>query len=308
METGKKSKRAASEQPADAEADAVLRPLAPGLYLVATPIGNAGDVTLRALDILARADAIAAEDTRRTRKLMTIHGIPAAGRTLISYHDRNGAARRPQIDRWLAEGKAVAYCSDAGTPLIADPGFRLTQTAIARGHGLTAAPGPCAALTALALSGLPSDRFFFAGFPPPKSGARKTALRALADIPATLIFYESAGRLAAALRDMAGTLGPSRPAVVARELTKRFEEIRRAPLGELADACAEEDAPKGEIVVLVGPPEPNRTAEERRESLDAALGAALETLSVRDAAARVAARLALPKREVYARALALSSE
>jgi 16S rRNA (cytidine1402-2'-O)-methyltransferase len=279
-------------------------PLAPGLYLVATPIGNAADVTLRALDVLARADALAAEDTRRTRRLMQIHGIALGGRPIVSYHDRNGPARRPQLLGWLAEGRSLAYCSDAGTPLLADPGYRLAEAAIAAGHPLTAVPGASALLAALSVSGLPTDRFLFAGFLPPKAGARRAALAELAAVPATLVFYESPRRLGPALADMAGVLG-ARPAAVARELTKRHEEVRRAPLPELADAYGAEEA-RGEIVLVVGPPEAGARAEESAEALDDALREALGRESVKDAAREVAARLGLPKREVYARALELS--
>jgi 16S rRNA (cytidine1402-2'-O)-methyltransferase len=283
--------------------DAGTGPLAPGLYLVATPIGNAADITLRALDVLARADALAAEDTRTTRRLMDLHGIALGDRPLVSYHDRNGAQRRPQIAAWLAEGRSVAYCSDAGTPLVADPGYRLAQLAIEQGHPLTAVPGPSAALTALTLSGLPSDRFLFAGFLPPKSAARRKALAELADVPATLILYESPRRAAATLADMATVLGP-RPAALARELTKRFEEIRRGDLATLAATLSTEPEPKGELVLLAGPPE--NAAESRAEGLDAALAAALQGMSLRDAVQDVSARLGLPRKRVYARALELS--
>ncbi|MEM8790033.1 MAG: 16S rRNA (cytidine(1402)-2'-O)-methyltransferase [Pseudomonadota bacterium] len=302
------SKRDASQAQSAAGGGVASRPLAPGLYLVATPIGNAADITLRALDILARADAIAAEDTRQTRKLMDIHAIPLAGRPLVSYHDRNGAERRPQIQRWLEDGKVVAYCSDAGTPLIADPGFRLAEMAIVGGHGLTAAPGSSAVITALSLSGLPSDRFLFAGFLPTKSGARQAVLNDLAAVPATLIFYESPKRLVKCLSDMEICLGATRPAAVARELTKRFEEVRRGSLADLAAAYASEDPPKGEIVILIGPPDPAEAKAANLGSLDDQLLVALKTLSVKDAASEVAARLKLPRRDVYARALELSGK
>jgi len=206
--------------------------------------------------VLARADAIAAEDTRETRKLMQIHGIPLAGRPMLSYNDRNATERRPRIVAWLREGRSVAYCSDAGTPLVADPGYRLVEAALAEGLDLIAVPGASALLTALSLAGLPTDRFLFAGFLPTKAGARKTALTELAQVPATLIFYESPRRLADSLVDMAEALGGARRAAVARELTKRFEQVRRDLLGALAAAYAAEAAPKGKVVVLVGPPDP----------------------------------------------------
>jgi 16S rRNA (cytidine1402-2'-O)-methyltransferase len=285
---------------------ATAPPLEPGLYLVATPIGNAADITLRALDVLARADVIAAEDTRETRKLMDMHGLALAGRPMVSYHDRNGAARRPQILAWLREGKSVAYCSDAGTPLVADPGYRLAEAALAEGLGLTAVPGASAALTALSLAGLPTDRFLFAGFLPPKRGARQKALAELATVPATLIFFESPRRLADMLADMAETLGGARPAAVARELTKKFEEVRRGTLAELSAQYASEDAPRGEVVVLTGPPDPAAAQADNAASLDEELTRALTTLSVKDAAREVATRLGLPRRDVYARALELT--
>ena len=275
-----------------------------GLYLVATPIGNSADVTLRALDVLARADALCAEDTRRTRKLMDMHGIALGDRPMISYNDRNAPARRPRVEGWLAEGRSVAYCTDAGTPLVSDPGYRLVEAAIAGGHAVTAVPGASALLTALVVAGLPTDRFLFAGFLPSKAGARRAALAELAAVPATLVFYESARRLAASLADMAGALGGAREAAVARELTKRFEEVRRERLDTLAAAYGSQEPPKGEVVVLVGPPAAGAAAEEA-PSLDAALEQALETLSVKDAVREVAARLGLPRRDVYARALEL---
>jgi 16S rRNA (cytidine1402-2'-O)-methyltransferase len=276
-------------------------PPAPGLYLVATPIGNARDVGLRALDILAGADVLAAEDTRHTRKLLEIHGIRRGG--LVPYHDHNGAAQRPRLLAALAEGRSVALVSDAGTPLVADPGFRLAAEAIAAGHPVTAVPGASALLAALAVAGLPTDRFLFAGFLPPRPPARRRTLAELAPVPATLVFYESPRRLAASLADMAAVLGPARPAAVCRELTKRFEETRRAPLAELAQAYAAVPEVKGEVVVLTGGPLP---APPAAAALDAALAEALAGQTVRDAAATVAAALGLPRRAVYARALELS--
>ncbi len=274
---------------------------APGLYLVATPIGHARDITLRALDVLAGADVLAAEDTRHTGKLLDILGIRRPGR-LIPYHDHNGAAQRPRLLAALAEGRSVALVSDAGTPLVADPGYRLASEAIAAGHTVTAVPGASAVLAALAVAGLPTDRFLFAGFLPPKTAARRRTLAELAGVPATLIFYESPRRLAASLADMKAVLGESRPAAVCRELTKRFEETRRGPLGELAGHYAAAE-PRGEIVVVIGPPEVERAGPA---ALDAALAVALGTLSVKDAAATVAAALGLPRREVYARALEMA--
>lgn len=274
----------------------------PGLYLVATPIGAARDITLRALDLLGGADLVAAEDTRRARKLMDIHGLRRASGSVIAYHDHNGAAQRPRLLAALAEGKSVALVSDAGTPMVADPGYRLVLEAVAAGHPVFAAPGASALLAALAVAGLPSDRFLFAGFLPPRSAARRRALADLAEVPATLVFYESPRRLGASLADLAGVLGAERAGAVCRELTKRFEEVRRATLGALAQDYAAGPDPKGEIVVVVGPPVPRETDEA---DLDAALDAALADLSLRDAAAAVAERLGMPRRTVYARALTL---
>ncbi len=209
--------------------DVPARPLDPGLYLVATPIGAAADITLRALDVLARADLLAAEDTRRARQLLDIHGVALAGRRLLPYHDHNGPAARPALMDALAAGARVAYVSDAGTPLLADPGFRLVQDAIAAGHAVHAVPGASALLAALTVAGLPTDRFLFAGFPPPRAAARAAFLAALRHVPATLVFYEAPHRTAetvVALRDALG----DRPAALCRELTKRFEEVRRASL------------------------------------------------------------------------------
>lgn len=278
------------------------KPLAPGLHLVATPIGNARDIGLRALDVLAAADIVAAEDTRETRKLLAIHGVRRAG-PILPYHDHNGAAQRPRLLAAMAAGKSVVLVSDAGTPLVADPGYRLAVEAAAAGHAVTAVPGASALLAALAIAGLPTDRFLFAGFLPPKAAARRRTLAELAGVPATLVFYESPRRLAASLADMASVLGAERAAAVCRELTKRFEEARRGRLGALAAAQAEGPEPKGEIVVVVGPP---GEAAPDGGALDAALGRALDGASVKDAAAEVAAALGLPRRQVYARALELA--
>lgn len=277
--------------------------LRPGLTLIATPIGNASDMTLRALDALRDADAIAAEDTRVARRLMDIHGVALGGRPLIAYHDHNAAQAIPRMLDLLREGARVVYLSDAGTPIVADPGYRLARDVIAEGLPLSATPGPCAAVMALTLSGLPSDRFTFAGFPPPKSQARRGFLREFAGFPATLILYESPKRLAASLSDMAEVFGAERLAVVARELTKMFEQVRRGTLADLAAAYAEEGAPKGEIVLVIAPPPPPEPAGE--EALDAALRAALATQTVKDAARDVAAALNLPRKTVYDRALTL---
>jgi 16S rRNA (cytidine1402-2'-O)-methyltransferase len=277
--------------------------LAPGLYLVATPIGHSRDITLRALDVLAGADLLAAEDTRQTRKLLDIHGIRRPPRSILPYHDHNGAAQRPRLLAAMAEGRSVALVSDAGTPLVADPGWRLACEAVAAGLAVTAVPGASALLAALSVAALPTDRFLFAGFLPPRDAARRRTLSELAAVPATLVFYESPRRLAACLAAMAEVLGAGRSAAVCRELTKRFEEVRRGTLGGLAGAQAGAPVPRGEMVVLVGPP---LAPEPDADALDAALLAALARHSMRDAAAEVAARLDLPRRQVYARALELA--
>lgn len=281
-------------------------PLAPGLHLVATPIGNAADITLRALDVLARADALACEDTRRTRRLMEMHGIAVGGRPVVSYHDRNGAARRPRIMAWLAEGMSVAYASDAGTPLVSDPGYRLVEAARAGGHGVHAVPGPSAVLAALTVAGLPTDRFLFLGFLPPRSGARRRALAEVAGVRATLVVFEAPQRVAAALADMERELGGERDCTIARELTKRFEEVRRGTLAALAAETGDAAPPRGEIVLVVAPPEDGAQAAASEAELDEALVAALASGSLKQAVGDVAARLGLPRRRVYARALELA--
>lgn len=272
-----------------------------GLHLIATPIGAARDITLRALDILAGADVLAAEDTRTLRHLMEIHGIPLQGRPLLAYHDHNGEAARPRLLAELRAGKSVAYASEAGTPLIADPGFQLARAAIAEALPVLAAPGASAVLCALTVSGLPSDRFLFAGFLPNRSAARQRDLDLLKTTQATLIFYESPKRLAACLRDMVTVLGADRHTAVCRELTKKFEEVTRGPLRDLADLYAHR-AVKGEIVVLVDRAPAENVGEDQ---IKAALVQALETLSVKDAVAEVAERLGLARRDVYQRALKL---
>lgn len=279
-------------------------PLEPGLYLVATPIGNAADITLRALDVLARADVLACEDTRRTRQLMAMHGISTGDRPVISYHDRNGAARRPRIVSWLQQGMSVAYASDAGTPLVSDPGFRLVEAAHEGGYGVHAVPGASAVLAALTVAGLPSDRFLFLGFLAPRQAARRRALEEIADLRATLIAFEAPHRAAATLSDMAEILGADRQGAMVRELTKKFEEVRRGSLGTLAAEIRETGPPKGELVLLAGPPAAEGAVST--EDLDAALAAAMEMQSLKEAVSAVARRLGLPRREVYARALEIS--
>jgi 16S rRNA (cytidine1402-2'-O)-methyltransferase len=269
------------------------------LYVVSTPIGNLRDITYRAVDVLAAADLVLAEDTRVTGKLMAAYGL---SQTLAPYHDHNAEAARPRVLARLAEGARVALVSDAGTPLISDPGYKLVRAAAAAGHAVRAVPGASAPLAALAAAGLPTDRFLFAGFPPPKSGARRAWLEALAGVRATLILFESGPRLADSLADMAVVLG-ARDAAVARELTKLYETIYRGTLDELAADPALR-SPKGEIVVLVGPGE---DVAATPGDADAALADALVRLGPGEAASEVAKALGLPRRELYRRALALKA-
>jgi 16S rRNA (cytidine1402-2'-O)-methyltransferase len=282
------------------EATLPAAPLNPGLYVVATPIGNLADVTLRALAILAGADAILAEDTRVSRTLLARYGIE---RPLSPYHEHNAAEARPRALKRIAEGQALALISDAGTPLISDPGYKLVAEAIAQGFAVAVAPGPSAALAALCVAGLPTDRFYFEGFLPPRQSARRERINALAAVPGTLIFYEAPGRLAETLADLALELG-DRPAAVARELTKLHEEVRRGALDKLAAEYAAGEPPRGEIVIVVGAAEERPAVSEA--TLDREIAASLETLSVKDAAAAVAAKHGLPRRQIYARALALA--
>ena len=276
--------------------------LAPGLTFVGVPIGTARDITLRALDVLASVDVLAAEDTRALRKLMDIHGIALDGRPLISLHDHSGAKQVARIVDMVKGGASVAYASEAGMPAVADPGFELARAMHAEGQAVTCAPGPSASTTALALAGLPTDRFLFAGFLPQAKTARQKALSEIADVQATLLFYESPKRLAASLSDMANVLGAERQAAMCRELTKKFEEIQRGTLAEQA-ARAAETRVKGEIVVLV---ERGHSSKISESDLEAEIVAALAGMSVRDAADTVAAAHGLPKRRVYQEALRLS--
>ena len=274
--------------------------MTPGLYLVATPIGNLGDIGARALSVLGAANLVACEDTRTTRKLLTAHGLAPS---LTSYHEHNAARVRPRLIARIASGEAVALVSDAGTPLISDPGYKLVRAALEADLSVTAVPGPSAPLTALILSGLPSDRFMFAGFLPSKAAAREKDLVALGSVPATLIFFETAQRLSATLSAMAESLGP-REAAVAREMTKLHEEVRRGPLATLAAHYAAAGPPRGEVVIVVAPPSRPEVSEA---ALDARLREALtESRSLRDAVDAVTAETGLPRQRVYARALALA--
>lgn len=275
--------------------------LAPGLYIVATPIGNARDVSLRALDVLRAADRIVCEDTRVSAKILAIHGIRTR---CVVYHDHNATKVRPQILKVLQDGEAVALISDAGTPLISDPGYRLVREAAARGVAVWPVPGASAVLAALMVAGLPTDRFLFAGFLPARGAARRRALAELKDIDATLVVFESTRRLAESLADMASLLG-EREAVVAREMTKLHEETRRDMLSGLARHYAAVGAPKGEaVIVIAGRDMP----DPEDQDIDDALRQALKTLSVKSAATVIADITGESRREVYARALVLSGK
>lgn len=275
--------------------------LEPGLYVTATPIGNARDITLRALDVLGKADAVLCEDTRVTGNLLQMHGVKAQ---LLPYHEHNASEMRPRILSRLARGEALALVSDAGMPLISDPGYKLVRDVQEEGLPVTCLPGASSVLAGLVLSGLPTDRFFFAGFLPPKETARQKALEELKAIPATLVFLESPRRLGDALKDMAKVLG-AREGTVTRELTKKFEEVRRAPLADLAAHYEEAGPPKGEIVLVIGPPAP---AEEAGEDLDTLLEKALAALSLKEAVQEVTAITGLPRKQVYRRALEMKGE
>lgn len=274
----------------------------PGLHLVATPIGNLKDISFRALSTLAAADAVVAEDTRVTKTLLAHYGISTP---LVAYHEHNAQVIRPHLVARLEAGATLALVSDAGTPLVSDPGFKLVQEALEKGVHVTSVPGPSAVLAALVVAGLPTDRFFFEGFLPHKSGPRRARLAELRDIPGTLVFFESPRRLAETLVDCAAALGP-RNAAVARELTKIYESVRRGALDELAQALASEEPPKGEIVLLVAPPQEG-SAQVAAAELDSRIEEALTAHSVKDAASVVSAATGQPRRQVYARALELAA-
>ena len=274
----------------------------PGLYLIATPIGNSRDITLRALDVLSNADVIACEDTRVTSKLLAIHGI---SKPLVAYHEHNAEKAGAGIIERLKNGEIVALVSDAGTPMISDPGYRLVRACTDAALYVTHLPGASSVLMRLVLSGLPTDRFMYVGFPPVKGGKRRTFLDDIKDLRTTLVFLESPKRLAASLADMVTVLG-DRDAAVGRELTKMFEEVRRGSLADLAEHYRVAGAPKGEVTVIVGGPE--KAEAIGGDELDGLILAALKDASVRDAATAIAATTGVPRRDVYARALILASE
>src|SRR5215468_6230101 len=273
-----------------------------GLYLVATPIGNLRDITVRALEVLAAANLIACEDTRVTRKLLDHYGIATP---LTPYHEHNAAEARPKLIARLADGAAMALVSDAGTPLVSDPGYKLVREARAAGASVTAVPGASAVLAALTLSGLPSDRFFFEGFLPAKETARRARIAELKRIPATLVLFETGARIAASLSDLAAGLG-AREAALCRELTKLHEEVRRGDLMTLAAQTSQASEPRGEMVIVVASPEPQ--AEVTAVDLDSLLRQALDRVSLKEAVAEVAAVTGTPRRDVYQRALALDKD
>src|SRR5882672_3423609 len=275
---------------------------APGLHLVATPIGNLGDITLRALETLAGVDIIACEDTRITRRLTERYAISAQ---LKPYHEHNAEAARPKILQWLAEGASIALVSDAGTPLISDPGFKLVREVCAAGHAVIALPGASSVLTALAVAALPTDRFFFEGFLPSRETARRTRLTELARIDATLVMFESGNRIQDTLHDLAGIMG-TRDAAICREMTKMHEEVRRAPASELARAAATLET-RGEFVLVIGPP-PADAQIMTGDALDDLLRTSLQRDSVKDAVAHAVELSGRPRREIYARALELAKE
>lgn len=279
------------------------RALKAGLYIVATPIGNLADMTLRALETLHCADAIACEDTRISGRLLHHYGIDAK---LMQYHEHNAAKMRPEIVSRIAAGAAIALVSDAGTPLISDPGYKLVRDCVEAGLHVEAAPGASSVMTALAIAALPTDRFVFEGFLPTKESAARKVLGALKGIEATLVFFESARRVAETLTLMRDVLGDGREAVVARELTKLYEEAVRGTLGELSAHYTKVPEPRGEIVLVVGPP--LAVAEATEDELDTALTSALARASVKEAVAEVSATLSLPRGKVYARALELKQK
>jgi 16S rRNA (cytidine1402-2'-O)-methyltransferase len=275
--------------------------IAPGLHIVATPIGNLGDITLRALATLAGADVIACEDTRVTRKLLGRYGIATP---LTPYHEHNAAAARPKLLRRLAQGASIALVSDAGTPLVSDPGFKLVRAAQEGGHTVTALPGPSALLAALAVAGLPTDQFFFGGFLPAKKAARRTRIAELARIPSTLVLFETGPRITATLADLAAGLG-HREAALCRELTKLHEEIRRGDLETLAQNSPASEV-RGEIVLVIAPLQ--ASAQPSADDTDTLLRRALARVSLKDAVGEVAEATGLPRRDLYQRALALAKE
>ena len=282
----------------------ITKKLHPGLHILATPIGTANDITLRALQVLRDADVLAAEDTRVLRKLMDIHGIDLSGRRILPYHDHNGDMQRPKIMALLAEGKTVAYSSDAGTPLIADPGFSLSKAAIENNIRVHVAPGASALLTALCLAGQPTDNFFFGGFLGSKTSQRIKNLEKVAGIDATLVYYESPKRTGAALKDMATVFGGDRLVSVCRELTKKFEEVIRGTLEEAIREIDMRESFKGEVVIVLGPPIKKQISDE---DIYQALKIALREYRIKDAASQIAEQFSIPRKRTYEMALKIKA-
>jgi 16S rRNA (cytidine1402-2'-O)-methyltransferase len=279
-------------------------PLSAGLYLCAVPIGNARDVTLRTLDILASADVIAAEDTRSTRKLMEIHGISIGNRPMVAYHDHSTASVRDRLLAVVKNGKSLAYVSEAGTPLVADPGYKLGVDMRAAGLPLTAAPGASAVLAALTVSGLPTDAFHFGGFLANSTTARRSGLEGLKDLQATVVLYESPKRIHAMLSDLSDVLGEGRNVVICRELTKKFEEVLTGTVADVLDQIDGRTL-KGEIVVLI---DRGDVAVMNEDDVREALMSAMQTMRVKDAATAVAGATGMARRDVYQLALSLKAE
>lgn len=302
MNDENRSEGSEGEQASKSFSSSKVASLSSGLYLVATPIGNAADISLRALSVLAAADVIACEDTRVTSRLLAVHGI---SRPLVRYDEHTAQTSGPALLRRIVAGERVALVSDAGMPLVSDPGSRLVRECIDADLPVTAIPGASSVLTALALSGLPAERFLFAGFLATRAAARRRELTELVRVPATLVLMESPQRLAASLADMHDILG-DRPAAVARELTKLFEEVRRGSLSALAAHYAEAGPPKGEVTLVIGPPSESPPIAE--DEADRLLADALARLSARDAVAEVAATTGLSRRLLYARALAIKGQ
>jgi 16S rRNA (cytidine1402-2'-O)-methyltransferase len=282
-----------------------VKKLDSGLHILATPIGTANDITIRALNILRDADILVAEDTRVLRKLMEIHGINLNGRKILSYHDHNGEVQRPKLIALIKEGNVLAYASDAGTPLIADPGFSLTKLAIQNNIRVHAAPGASAVLTALCLAGLPTDNFFFGGFLGSKSSQRIKNLQKIQNLDATIVYYESPKRTLSTLKDISKIFGNDRLISVCREMTKKFEEVIRGTVDQVIDEIKSRNSFKGEVVIVLGPPSKK---EIRDEEIYSALQIALQEYRIKDAATQISEQFGVPKKRSYEMALRIKAE
>ncbi|MDG1947336.1 MAG: 16S rRNA (cytidine(1402)-2'-O)-methyltransferase [Amylibacter sp.] len=282
-----------------------VKKLDSGLHILATPIGTANDITIRALNILRDADILVAEDTRVLRKLMEIHGINLNGRKILSYHDHNGEVQRPKLIALIKEGKVLAYASDAGTPLIADPGFSLTKLAIQNNIRVHAAPGASALLTALCLAGLPTDNFFFGGFLGSKSSQRIKNLQKIQNLDATIVYYESPKRTLSTLKDISKIFGNDRLISVCREMTKKFEEVIRGTVDQVIDEIKSRHSFKGEVVIVLGPPTKKEISDEEIYS---ALQIALQEYRIKDAATQISEQFGVPKKRSYEMALRIKAE